>query len=230
VAALSPANVWAVGKIGTASLVEHWDGTAWTQVAVPEPTPGRSNGLVSVSARAANDIWAVGTFVDTDSGNEPYALHYDGTAWHVVPMPTAPQTPAFPVFTLTSVVAVGPSDAWAVGQVSTGAPVETLVMHWNGTAWSVVTAPTPGLFPTVRGVAARAANDVWAVGDIATDEQTPRYRTFTLHWNGLSWSRVASPPADAYAELYAVAARPGTSHVWAVGNTDTGAPFVLERH
>jgi len=229
VVALSATNAWAVGKIGVLSLVEHWDGTAWTQVAVPEPTDGYSNGLVSVSARAANDIWAVGTYV-ANARNETYSLHFDGAAWSVVPMPKAPQTTTFPTYTLTSVVALSATDAWAVGQVSSGAPTDVLIEHWNGTTWSVAAAPTPGLFPTVRSVAARAANDVWAVGDIATNDSTPQYRTFTLHWDGASWSRVASPPTNAYSELYGVTARLGTSHVWAVGNDDTGAPFIVERH
>jgi hypothetical protein len=230
VAALSATNAWAVGKIGVLSLVEHWDGTAWTQATVPEPPVGYSNGLVSVSARAANDIWAVGTYVDPVSGNETYSVHFDGTAWSVVPMPKAPETTSFPTYTLTSVVALSATDAWAVGQVSAGAPTDVLTEHWNGTAWSVVASPTPGLFPVVRSVAARGANDVWAVGDIATNDSTPQYRTFTLHWNGTSWARVASPPTNAYSELYAVAAKPGTTHIWAVGNDDTGAPFIIERH
>jgi hypothetical protein len=230
VAALSPTNVWAVGKIGIQLLVEHWDGTAWTQVAAPEPNPGSSSGLVSVSARAANDIWAVGTYTAPNAHNETFSVHYDGTAWALVPMPAAPQTNTFPVYNLNSVVAVAANDAWAVGEITTGAPVSTLVEHWNGAAWSVVASPTPGLFPRVRGVAARSATDVWAVGDIATDEQTPQYRTFTLRWNGSSWARVASPPGNAYAELYAVAVRPGNSHVWAVGNNDGGGAFIIERH
>lgn len=230
VAALSATNVWAVGKSGTRSLVVHWDGTTWTEVAVPEPLPARSNGLVAISARTANDIWAVGIMVDTDSGNETYSLHYDGTTWSVVPMPKAPETNVFPTYTLNSVVAVSASDVWAVGEVSTGAPVNTLIEHWNGTTWTVVTSPTPGLFPRVRSVAARNATDVWAVGDIATNESTPQYRTFTLHWDGTTWARVASPPANAYSELYAVATRPGNSRVWAVGNNDAGAPFIIERH
>ncbi|MEV4313758.1 hypothetical protein [Actinocrispum sp. NPDC049592] len=229
VAALSTGNVWAVGKIGIQSLVEHWDGTAWTQVVIPEPNPGNISSLTGLSARAADDIWAVGTYTDTDAHNQTYSLHFDGTAWSLVPMPKAPQTSTFPVYTLTSVVAVGAADVWAVGQVSEGAPTRTLIEHWNGTAWSVVASPTPGLFPVLRSVAARGANDVWAVGDIATNDSTPQYRTFTLRWDDTRWSRVASPPAGDYSELYAVAARPGTSHIWAVGNDNTGAPFVIER-
>jgi len=230
VAALSASNVWAVGKTGIESLVEHWNGNEWVQVAVPSPNVGTSNGLVAVSARSASDIWAVGTYDAPGSGNQTFSLHYDGTAWSLVPMPAAPQTPTFPHYVLNAVVALAAGDVWAVGQITEGAPSGTLVEHWNGTSWSVVASPTPGLFPTLRSVAARSATDVWAVGDIATNEQTPQYRTFTLHWDGTAWTRVASPPANAYSELYAVAARPGQSHVWAVGNNDAAGPFILERH
>src|SRR5262245_27260489 len=72
----SPCDVWAVGSEGGTSgqaaepsLVEHWDGSAWT--VVPSPNPGTGfNELLSVRGVSAHDIWAVGV---TNSG-EPQAL------------------------------------------------------------------------------------------------------------------------------------------------------------
>ena len=53
------------------------------------------------------------------------------------------------------------NDAWAVGHVND----QTLTIHWNGTAWSIIPSPNPGIsFNNLAAVAAIAPNDVWAVG------------------------------------------------------------------
>jgi hypothetical protein len=58
-------DVWAVGldAAGTSSAISHFDGNAWTAVAVPAGT-----GLQSVRGTAAGDVWAV--------GNGGQILHY----------------------------------------------------------------------------------------------------------------------------------------------------------
>src|SRR6266516_2855098 len=66
VADLGPTNAYAVGTMGrTSPLIEHWDGTQWGYVVIPEPDPahpGATGHLTAISARAANDIWVVGRF------------------------------------------------------------------------------------------------------------------------------------------------------------------------
>ena len=37
VGSISSNDVWAVGESGTQSLIEHWDGSAWTIVSSPSP-------------------------------------------------------------------------------------------------------------------------------------------------------------------------------------------------
>ena len=58
VAALSPADVWAVGEAGGEALVEHWDGSAWATL--PAPSPGDSASLLGISALAPDDVWTAG--------------------------------------------------------------------------------------------------------------------------------------------------------------------------
>ena len=72
-------------------------------------------------------------------------------------------------------------DTWAVGlatstyYISDGDPItssQTLIEHWDGTAWSIVPGPNPGTadnyYGTITnelyGVPAVSASDVWAVG------------------------------------------------------------------
>lgn len=60
--------MWAVGDSGVTdvansqpTLIEHFNGTAWSMV--PSPSPGRSATLGGVTtSNAANDLWAVGYF------------------------------------------------------------------------------------------------------------------------------------------------------------------------
>jgi hypothetical protein len=73
VAALSPANVWAVGysSPGNATstpLVEHFDGTSWTVQQAPGMA-GRSLSLAGLTSTPAGQLWAVGGSYATGSTN-----------------------------------------------------------------------------------------------------------------------------------------------------------------
>src|SRR5438876_258674 len=66
VAATAPARAWAVGYhfIQTTprqTLIEHWDGTAWT--VQPSPNVGSNhNQLFGVTATSETNAWAVGSY------------------------------------------------------------------------------------------------------------------------------------------------------------------------
>jgi hypothetical protein len=194
VSAVSATDVWAVGRdlngtIGK-TLILHWDGTAWTQV--PSPSPGGDNQLAGVNMTSATDGWAVGWKSTSLGQNLPLVLHWNGTAWTQVPSP-APGLPnggsqLFAVSALTG------SDAWASGFVFTNGGGEgTLLLHWNGTSWTRVPAPSPspggptgGSF--LNGVDMVATADVWSAGGTFFDG-TGKERTLLLHWNGTTWTR-----------------------------------------
>src|SRR5262249_45931006 len=60
VAVASSCRAWAVGNYSGGTLIESWDGTAWTQQ--PSPSPGNAgNRLFGVAAPSATDALAVGT-------------------------------------------------------------------------------------------------------------------------------------------------------------------------
>src|SRR4051794_5711569 len=81
--------------------------------------------------------------------------------WQLVSQPN-PRTHHY----LRSVDALAPDDIWAVGRYydeNGGTPDTTLTMHWDGTAWNIVsTAPIER--GELNGVDAISPNDVWAVG------------------------------------------------------------------
>ncbi len=219
VVGFSPTNAWAVGRSATArALVEHWNGTAWSIVPVPDPTPPAGNTLASaqltgVSAVSPTDIWAVGSYSlgGIALTGLTLTMHYDGTAWTVVPSPNIPGGTTFnPERTvLNGVAAAGHSDVWAVGNIfttdGTNGAAKAEVMHWNGTAWTFV--PDAATTNLLSGVTAASPTDVWAVGVNGTE-----------HWNGTAWTAVAIPGGVVNtALLTGISAVPGTGEAWAVG-------------
>jgi hypothetical protein len=106
---------------------------------------------------------------------------------------------------------------WAVGGGGGGG--RTLVEHWNGTSWSHVLAPAPGLSSFLNGVTAISASDAWAVGSFFGPAIGTR--VLTLHWDGTAWHQVFAPtPGPVGSSLEAVSATSATD-VWAVGGYKT---------
>jgi hypothetical protein len=219
VSALSTSDVWAVGNYITTTfpndsqtLIEHWNGSQW-QV-VPSPNGERSSYLLGVSARAQNDVWAVGNKRILSGGPQyqTLTLHWDGTQWSEVLAPNPGSGENY----LYGVSAVSANDVWAVGiQVSSATGTRTLLLHWNGSAWSEVASPNPGQNGNyLYAVAAISANDAWAVGMQVNQGGVTH---FIVHWNGSAWATVSSPPAGtAGSRLYGVTAT-GPNDVWAAG-------------
>ena len=237
--ARSANDVWAVGEDSSSSaplatLILHWTGSKWTQV--PSPNPGApGNELTAVSADAANDAWAVGTILASGGVTHTLILHWNGTSWSQVSSPT----PDNSYLNLAGVSAISPSDAWAAGTYynNTTNTYDTLILHWNGHAWSKVSSPNPDATGENRlnAVSADGANDVWAVGTLCpivngqcafTDEST-----LILHWNGTKWAKVTSPnPSTTANFLNGVSGDPASANdAWAVGryNSASGAGETL---
>ena len=235
--AVSASDAWAVGYYRNNTtgvhntLILHWNGTAWSKVTSPNPSSSDDNELSGVSAVSASDAWAVGGSVDpaTDISTTMIA-HWNGTAWSAVTSPN----PGSTTNGLAGVSALSPSDAWAFGGYfsdSTNSG-DTMIAHWNGTAWSTVTTPNPGYGDEAYGMSADSASDAWAVGSYLT-HTTGAAQTLILHWNGTAWSTVTSPnPSSGSNALYGVSAE-SASDAWAVGyyrNDTTSAYDTLILH
>jgi hypothetical protein len=97
--------------------------------------------------------------------------------------------------------------------------VDSLFLHWDGSAWTVV--PGPAGMSGDRffgGIAAISPDRVWAVG--------AWHGTLAVRWNGLRWRVVTTPNPGTFAnELIGASAIPGTKQAWAVGYTsNVGEP------
>jgi hypothetical protein len=186
-----------------------------------------NNQLLGVDAVSNNDVWAVGWAQDPNGPvyvKQTLIEHFNGSVWTIVPSPNKSNDT---LSILYSVSATSANDVWAVGSSQDGKlPSRTLIQHWDGTAWSIVSSPNPdSQFNELRGVAAISANDAWAVGYRGgTKNETP-IETFILHWDGVTWSQVASPNVAGANQLFGVTAI-SAGDVWAVGSV-SGAPLAL---
>lgn len=122
--------------------------------------------------------------------------------------------------TLQAVAATSPGNAWAVGETIShhSTETDTLILHWDGVAWTRVPSPANG---RLYGITAVSARNAWAVGDSYLGGHGSN-TSLILHWNGASWTRVPSPtPTRSWAGLYGVAAI-SSRDAWAVGWTTVG--------
>jgi hypothetical protein len=233
VSARASNDIWAVGFYYVEAggrqlpLTEHWDGTQWS-IFLPPLIGIDSSKLGSVSARAADDVWAVGYWtmsVGVGYTEQTLAYHWNGSEWNVITTPNGGQQ--FAPNVLTSVTALSADDAWAVGGYSEGQGGATLAEHWNGTAWNVVTTLNPGSYNNVfSGVSASGPDDVWAVG-MSVYAGVEENFTLVEHWNGSAWSVVPSVDPRATANYLLAVAALAPDDVWAVGDAaNTGGPQV----
>ncbi|WP_328323492.1 MULTISPECIES: hypothetical protein [unclassified Streptomyces] len=216
VAPLSAHDVWAVGTWNDApaaqdrSLAEHFDGRTWRTVPLPAEPANRSAYPSALAAAGPDDIWAVGATAEDRIGTpRPLAYHWDGRRWASVPTPSTGGDAL-----LQGAAPDGAGGVWAVGVAydaqGAGRP---LTEHWDGRSWRIVGAPhTAGQGETLGGVTAVAPDDVWAVG--GGGPATGASHPLALHWDGRTWTSVATPPADANLHSVAADAHGG---LWAVG-------------
>jgi hypothetical protein len=77
VADIRPSDAYAVGNSATTAVgsLVHWNGTAWSPVTLPLPANANSNTtLNAISANGPDDVWIVGTFLDSAIGqNETFS-------------------------------------------------------------------------------------------------------------------------------------------------------------
>jgi hypothetical protein len=133
--AASADRAWAVGCTACFSskpraLVLRWTGTAWLRV----PSPGPPDVLYGVAASSARKAWAVGiSGAQTFGHPRTLVLRWNGASWSRVPSPTPAGGGS-----LYSVAVAARGIAWAVGQTPAfpGPHPKTLVLRWNGAAWS----------------------------------------------------------------------------------------------
>lgn len=209
----SASDCWAVGTFhnggDTRTLVQHWNGLAWSIVDSPNASSGEGagNSLRNVSCVSAADCWAAG-YSNTPAGAyRPLMLRWNGTAWTFFPMPAGTDSAGVAKdTTLSGMTCVAAADCWAVGSyyrsgrvLSDGTEpdlVESLIQHWDGQSWSIVESPpmaTTTEYYALGSVTCVSASDCWAVGTMK--KGSAFYQNLAEHWNGSRWTVVPTPNA-----------------------------------
>ncbi|MDP9334649.1 MAG: hypothetical protein M3Q30_15275 [Actinomycetota bacterium] len=185
---MSATECFAVGTTATfgngqATLIEHWNGTTWT--IVPSASPTGAAVLRGVSCTSSTFCVAVG---DTVSGSSRrFVEQWNGSQWSIVLGPTESGT------SFGGVSCASPTFCVAVGW-HTGTHTLTLAELWNGVSWSVMSTADPSGINAdyLHAVACGSTTSCEAVGQ-ANYPTSPSVRTLVEHWNGTTWSVVASP-------------------------------------
>ena len=230
VSALASDDIWAVGAAlsdnGYKAVTLHWDGAEWSVISILN-LGSYDTVLKSVISLASDDVWAVGYYGITGYYHtyRTLTMHWDGSAWTVINSPNPGGAGDYNA--LYDVDAVSPNELYAVGAYSdyeNGLYDRTLVLRWDGTAWNQVPSPNVGTGDGgLAGIDVISANDIWAVGSGLVDPFNGEMETLTIHWDGVAWTRVASPNrGSTYNDLNAVSAVSSTD-VWAAGYIGSGS-------
>jgi hypothetical protein len=181
------------------TLVQHWNGTAWTVQPTPNPPDSRSSQLVTVSCASPSECTAVGSYTSPATGSTLALVErWNGSTWSIQPTPVPKD--AGPT-TLSGVSCVTARQCIAVGNYFDNdlAAGVTLAERWNGSAWSVLSTPNPagGTFGALRSVSCVSDRQCVAVGNYQTGA-TPIAAALAEGWNGSTWSiRVTPNPVNA---------------------------------
>ncbi|MFI6477896.1 hypothetical protein ACIBH1_08200 [Nonomuraea sp. NPDC050663] len=250
VQALPSGDVWAVGQQQiwdvwrNRGAIRHWNGTAWSEVALRDSMG--ASVLRGVSASSATDVWAVGDGHD----GLPYLAHGDTSGFDRIRVPaltsrdrlTGVDVRPGRVFAVGSrgghpLIVTGQQQQWNAasfdrtgslyavsGSIAVGDTGKApLAFRYSSGAWAPMPMPSvPGGY--LRDVQADGAKRAVAVGGVYTPAGD--VQPLVLSWNGKRWSRVTLPVTGA--QLYGVAGD-GQGRFWVSGfdPSTPGEPFLM---
>jgi hypothetical protein len=176
---VSSTDAWAVGyyspKTGPGgSLWEQWTGgSSWNVIS----GGGRGVGLEAVTNFGPDSVWAVG-YVRHGAKISALISMWNGTEIARVTIPEQGHDAS-----LTAISGSSASDIWAAGTYQdSGNDQHLLLYHYDGTTWSLATAPAGMFFP--RGIVDVSPTNVYMMVAIPG----PNAKLDVDHYNGVGWS------------------------------------------
>jgi hypothetical protein len=173
----------AVGKnlFKNNSFVDLWNGTEWQLLS------GTVSGEIKHISCVASGCVAAG--VSGGAAETWLIFEFKGGAWLV--QPVAPPLPSGATETILNGVSCSSETACtAVGSYHSESGYKPLVERWNGSSWSLQTAPNPSEGSAQNAMLSVACNT--AISCIAVGEAAGKPVAET--WTGSSWSLTSSPP------------------------------------
>jgi hypothetical protein len=200
--------------------VLHWDGSSWRQV--PIPFVDGEVHLDGVSAAAPDDVWVAGEACPGPCSGLAHStgilLHWDGTRFsRIQQAPLGADRSGF-----DSVLAISPTEAWAVGGKSANrvAPTRQLVERWDGHRWRPVESPKTGKGAHWFAVAKIPGAGLWSAGSWVPDS-AGRPLVMRRTASG-GWTRATVPSPNVHLAYLTGLAPISRDDVWAVGPSTSG--------
>lgn len=191
-----------------------------TVTVVPSPNNGVGvrNRLNDTACTSPTNCVAVG-YWQNGASYETLIEVWNGSTWSIVSSPNATSSQNN---ILHSVSCVSSNFCVAVGEFNNGSAFQTLVLQWNGSAWSVVSSPNTSavLDNTLSAVSCVSSSFCSAVGyyDNGADIQP-----LSLTWNGSSWASTPIPvPGSVYPSRFFDVSCASQSMCFAVGSYTVG--------
>jgi hypothetical protein len=190
--ATGPSDAWAVGRFSAPDtghprmLVEHWNGKAWSRVTLPSAWAGKDAWLFDVLALSPTDVWAAG-YIGPLGMEHALIIHRSASGWTKYTLTHVPTDVGDGQSILYGLGGSAHNNLWAVGLLGEKDP---LVLHFTGTSWAYLPAPSPGanLGNPLNAVRVVGPSNVWFVGSSEVDGGTYfQGNPYALHWNGSSF-------------------------------------------
>jgi hypothetical protein len=187
----------AVGDSFTANntdgLAEGWNGSTWSVQSIPNPASGGAYTAVSCPSTS----WCMATGGNNNGG--PAAAVWNGSTWSSVAFPSPSGEP------LSGPASVSCSSATACTATGSGITssdgYQIVAARWNGTKWTLQSAPDPGPDAQLVAVACPSASSCTAIGDSGGVSGV----TLAEGWNGSKWTIESAPDPSGYSFPEAIA-------------------------
>jgi hypothetical protein len=211
---------------GSHALADSWDGTAWTALRVPRPG---STSLSGVSCPSSGTCLAVGGITLGESWL-PVAESWNGSTWVIQRTPKPRGTTDAQ---LSSVSCVSTTRCLAVGTNLQNNQNTPFADTWNGTQWTLVSAPSIPAGATEAQLDSVSCSSRVACTATGSTFIPGGYAPLAERWDGTSWTIQLTPVPPGSPESYFDSVSCSTaSQCMAVGIYDTGhsrgAGFVFE--
>jgi hypothetical protein len=196
-------NVWAVGRVDDQPVVIRNVGATWPLV----PLPPAIIGVRDLAVLAPTDVWVL-----ADTADDAVILHWDGSAWSVVP----DQAPAGGYF--SRIDASTPDNVWATGTFYDGSFYRPFLEHFDGTSWTRLDYDQQvlGAVQGFTSLSTTSANDVWFTFYQSLGGPSTR-GPVSVHFDGTSWTRQLIAPPGSGDAMGGIVSN-GPSDAWAVGS------------
>jgi len=191
VIASGPGDVWAFESGNATPWADHYDGKSWSRVPFPV-------NVTQASGSAAAGSWVTGTVAAQPA--RVAVLHWSKGAWRNVALPPVTVPNGDQMMPGLIAPALSPASVWAtvrVGPAKGAGHVTTILLHWNGKAWTKVPVPE-GLNP--GSLASDGHGGAWMTSNVMYHYSDPWMTSDAMyHYSGGRWTHDPVPVKSGYA-------------------------------